>query len=515
MGKLREKILLFFGSKSRTFRRTYMYIMGRPKWSLQAYATFADEAYKKNPYVYAAISTKASAVATPPPVLYEIKGKRIEDAAEQASRYKGYYSSSPTLQKAAQSIIRREAGNITRQTGMAPVMARRLAVKRLESAGQLRQIDAHPLLDLLARPNPYYQTSYNAFVTAWVSYLEITGKTFIEPVGPRSDRSYNQGVPKELYVLDADKIQPKHTASGDGKTLPNPLPGFTYEGGDKIVWTYDPDPLKTDIFYSKYFNPTNPLDGMSPLMAAMYSIDVNNEARSWALSTLLHGGSHSGIMTTDSTLSEEQVNAIRQQYQEQSAGAKNAGKPMVFDGGLSWTNMSMTARDLEWNNGLILTAREIAVVTNVPSEILGDSANKTYSNVKEARKALFSECALPLADFMFGEWNSTFVRRFGDNLMLDYDIDQVAALQEDMSELYSVLSSVPFLTYDEKRSICGWEETPGGKVLLVPVNLVPIDMVSTAGIGDDDITKAILEYGGHKMITNGATNEKGNIISIE
>ncbi len=58
--------------------------------------------------------------------------------------------------------------------------------------------DAHPLLDLMARPNPRQDSA--AFLESVVAHLQIAGNAYIEAVTL-------DGRPRELYALRPDRMR--------------------------------------------------------------------------------------------------------------------------------------------------------------------------------------------------------------------------------------------------------------------------------------------------------------------
>jgi len=481
-----DRIIWRLGKKSRTFQRGYMWAFGAPRWSGRAVADMVREGYERNPFVYSAINAISRAAAVAPPVLYRIKGGgQIERALENGYRSKGLYRPQ-TKQQAAQQAAGNLASHYARTLGVNPRLAKRAAMKQLQVDGEIEEVTAHPVLDVLARPNGYYQTSYQQLVEAFVTYLMISGEVYEEPVGP--DTGANAGVPREIYVLPSQHFAPMAPVRG------NPLPGFYYEGGPRQTFTYDPDPAKTEIYFHKLFNPSNPIRGMSPMEAAMRSVDLNNESRAWNAGLMQNGGAPVGILTADgeTTLGQEDIDLIKTQYAEQHAGARNAGLPMVM-GGLKYQHIGYDPAKMMWGDTLTLSAREIAVVFGVPPEMLGDSATKTYSNYASARKALYMDTALPITDFMYGAWNSGWLKRFGDDLLLDYAGDQIDALQEDVAQMYARLERASFLTENEKRVAAGWPAVEGGDVILVPVGRVPLAATEDAWTEVDE-KAALAEY---------------------
>jgi len=141
--------------------------------------------------------------------------------------------------------------------------------------------------------------------------------------------------------------------------------------------------------------------------------------------------------------------------------------------------MSVSPKDMDWLEGMKLSAREIAIGFGVPPELIGDTANKTYSNYREARKAFYTETVLPLMDWFRDHLNAWLVRKFGDDLWLDYDRDEIEALQEDRQAVWERLIRADWLTINEKRRAVGYEEIPGGDVILAPISVVPLLSMAT------------------------------------
>ncbi len=73
-----------------------------------------------------------------------------------------------------------------------------------------KEIEVHPLLDLLARPNPMQGRS--AFIQSVVGFLLIAGNSYLEMVGPSAKRA-----PRELWTKRPDRMQVRAGRSGAGR----------------------------------------------------------------------------------------------------------------------------------------------------------------------------------------------------------------------------------------------------------------------------------------------------------
>ena len=464
--------------KSRTFRTIYFNLGGgAPSWSKSDAQQFAREGYSGNPYVYAACEAITDAMTEGPPVLYRVrKGSKIERAYKAEYNLEraieGRSRKAWTIQETARAVVRSKTSEIVRKTSVHPRIARRLATKQLAINGELEEVSAHPVLDLIARPNGYYQTTFNEFIKAYGLSLLLAGESYIEPMRFAEDGD-TAGEPDELYVIPPHTLVPLTPKQG------NPIPGWRSNGARTDPFYYDPDPLKTELFYSKFYDPINPTRGLSPMEAASRSVELNNRAREWNATLIGNAAVPPGLVTGE--FDEGGAQALQDYYAENVAGAANAGRLMTLSGeNLKYTPLAVDAAKLQWGDTLSLSAREVSVVFGVAPEVLGDAANKTYSNYQEARLALYQDTALPLADFMYAAFNSSFVRRFGDDLLLDYDADQIQAISADIERAYERLQGASFLTINEKRAAVGYEDIDGGDVILVPLTQVPLSALAFA-----------------------------------
>lgn len=324
--------------------------------------------------------------------------------------------------------------------------------------GDLVEVDDHPLLQLLKCPNP--SQGQSGFIQSIVSFLMISGNAYVERVGPRN------GTPKELYTLRPDRMK---VIAGNSV---QPIAGYEYKTGSSTV-AFPPEV----ILHLKLFNPLNDWYGMSPLEAAARSVDQNNESKAWNVALLQNAARPSGALVTEGRLTDEQFEKLKKMINEKYASYANAGKPIILEGGLDWKEMSLNPSDMEWLEGQKLSAREIAIAFGVPPEMIGDTANKTYSNYQAARKAFYHETVLPLMDYIRDEFNNWLVPLFGEELHLDYDTEAIEALQEDRQKVWeSVIGAVKagVLTPNEAREMLGYEALKGADVLLVSATMLPL-----------------------------------------
>jgi HK97 family phage portal protein len=327
--------------------------------------------------------------------------------------------------------------------------------------GDLQLTDTSPLSRVLRRPNP--MQGWQGLIQEFVSYHRISGNTFMEIAGAEG-ASY-----VELYALRPDRMS----------VIPGPdgFPSrYDYKlGSRKKPFGVDFVSGKSPILHWRTFNPLDDYLGLSPISAAALSIDQHNAANKWNTRLIENDARPPGTFKTPPgmQLQPKQRRELEEQIQSKISGPENAGKPLV-QAGLEWQPMGFSPHDMDWLNSKHTSARDVCNAFGFPSMLLGIPGDNTYSNYKEARLALYEETVIPLVEELVGELNNWLTPRFGDDLELRADWDQVSALADRRETKWSRIDSASFLTPNEKRSELGWEPKEGGDDLLVPANLVPL-----------------------------------------
>jgi len=88
--------------------------------------------------------------------------------------------------------------------------------------------------------------------------------------------------------------------------------------------------------------------------------------------------------------------------------------------------------------------------------LLGIPGDNTYANYREANRAFYRLTVLPLVGRVAGELSHFLSQKFGEELRLWYDADQVDALAADREALWRRIGAADFLTGDEKREAVGY-----------------------------------------------------------
>jgi len=354
--------------------------LGQPVWAPRDYAAFAREGFMQNAIVYRSVRMIAEAAASIPLLLYD---------------------------------------------------------------GE-KEIEHHPLLDLIAHPSPD-QTSAD-FLESWYGFLLVAGNAYVEAVGL-------SGRLRELHVLRPDRMKVIPGADGWPEA-------FEYSASGRSV-RFEAEPVTgvRPILHVRLFHPVNDHYGMSPIEAAANAIDIHNAAGSWNKALLDNAARPSGALiyaAKSGNLTGEQFARLRAELEEGFQGAKNAGRPLLLEGGLDWKALSLSPKDMDFVEAKHAAAREIALALGVPPMLLGIPGDNTYSNYQEAQRAFWRSTVLPLVARMTKAFSSWLSPAYGGGVMLKADLDQVDGLSAEREALWARLNAATFLTVNEKRAAVGY-----------------------------------------------------------
>lgn len=307
-----------------------------------------------------------------------------------------------------------------------------------------RRYETHPVLGLVRRPNSG-QGQAELF-EALFGQLLLSGDGYLEAVPD------GEGRPLELHVLRSDRMSV--VPGADGWPV-----AFEYAVGGRKHRFPVADGLST-VCHIKAFHPQDDHYGLSPMQAAAAAVDVHNSASAWSKALLDNAARPSGAIVYNGadgqgTMSPDQYDRLLNEMEAHHVGARNAGRPMLLEGGLDWKPMGFSPSDMEFQKTKEAAAREIAVAFGVPPMLLGIPGDATYANYQEANRAFYRLTVLPLVGKVTGavsHWLSSFT---GEVVDLKPDLDQVPALAAEREAQWRRVAGAGFLSDAEKRALLG------------------------------------------------------------
>lgn len=309
----------------------------------------------------------------------------------------------------------------------------------LQDGGQ--RFDTHPLLSLISRPNGAQGRA--ELLEALYGQLLLSGNGYLEAVG--------DGTPLELHVLRSDRMA--LVPGSDGWPV-----AYDYAVGGKTHRFSMTD--SQPICHIRSFHPQDDHYGFSPLLAAASAIDVHNSASRWSKALLDNAARPSGAIVYKGSdgqgaMTNDQYERLQNEMEAHHQGARNAGRPMLLEGGLDWKPMGFSPSDMEFQKTKEAAAREIAQAFGVPPMLIGIPGDATYANYAEANRAFYRLTVLPLAGKVLGALSHWLGELAGEAVQLAPDLDQIAALSVERDAQWARVAAAPFLSDGEKRVLLG------------------------------------------------------------
>jgi HK97 family phage portal protein len=316
------------------------------------------------------------------------------------------------------------------------------------------ELEDHPLLALLTRPNP--NESGTELFERWYAFLQSAGNAYLEAVSLRGDV-------RELYVLRPDRMKCAPGAHGHAEA-------YDYTVDNRTTRLARDASGFLPVLHATLFHPLDDHYGLSPIEAAARAIDVHNAGAAWSKALLDNAARPSGALIyrgPDGSpgLTSEQFARLKNELEDAYQGAANAGRPMVLEGGLDWRSMSYTPADMDFASTRDVAAREIALAFGIPPMLLGIPGDNTYSNYREANLAFWRQTVLPLVARTSSALTRWLAPKFGPTLRIAHDPDAVQALALERESIWDRLNAAAFLTLNERREAAGYSPVEGGDVL--------------------------------------------------
>jgi HK97 family phage portal protein len=380
--------------------------------------TYINKGYNTNPDVFACITQMATKTISVP---YEVK---IVNDKESYKKLKNFQ--------------RATAGNFD-------------FIQQIKKANlQKKSYDEIDLAFPLEQPNT--TQTWSDVWALYKTYMKLTGNCYFYLLSP--EEGANAGIPVQLYVLPAHLMQIVLKQKANMLSTESPIDHYVLIEGNTMIKF-----MSKDIIHIKYSNPNFDLSGshlygMSPLRAALRNINSSNSGIDLNVKTLQNGGAFGFIHGKGTPLSVDQANSLKERLVEMDASPERLSRIAGASGELAFTRISLTTDELKPFDYLKFDQKAICNVLNWPDELLNnDGKSKLGStDTNQARKQAITDNILPDLTLLQDSLNKNFIKKFKgyENAVIEWDVDDLPEMQEDMSKKMEWLSKAP-LTPNEIR----------------------------------------------------------------
>ena len=353
-------------------------------------------------------------------------------------------------------------------------------------------VEGGKMLALLNKPNNYQ--SQSQFIEAALSFYYIFGEGFSAfDTLDKSSGSINAGVPMRL-----DQLPPQWMKIDLG-TYFDPIKGYSfYPFGSDNMMAYEKD----RVFHWKEFNPDysttgGHLRGMSRLKPLIKSIIGSQEGYNslvkafqsqgmWGIVSMLQGDNKTVV-----ELTKEQKSTLKSGFLRDM----KKGELTIANSLVNYTKMGLSVVELEILRALPYLGGKLTDAYNVPDQLMAGSQSKTYSNYKEAERALWANAICPSLDAYLEGLTNLLAPNFPgeEETFLKADYSGIEALQHNMVELVGWMVQSQAFSRNEIREAAGYEMLPEPMMdeVFISAGLTPM---SEAGMPPEpELTENVLK----------------------
>jgi HK97 family phage portal protein len=280
-------------------------------------------------------------------------------------------------------------------------------------------------------------------------------------------------------------------------------------GALRYRWTWDGksyDLDEAEVFHIRGFG-GGPLGGLSVVTYARESLGIAIAADRAAGGMFANGARPSGALTFKDFLKPEQRATARGDLTDQFVGAENTGRPMILEGGTTWTQISMMADDAQLLESRSWSVEEICRWFGVPPFMIGHNEKTTSWGtgieqmllgfqkftlnpyLRRIEQAIRKQLLTPAerAQGMFAEFNLEGLLR-GDSL--------------GRARFYQMMVGTGLMKRNEARAKENLPPVEGGDVITVQSQNIALEEAVRTAI-EDGLAKAMPAYLADRALRGG------------
>lgn len=340
---------------------------------------------------------------------------------------------------------------------------REAMIARFKQAGELQQIEDHPLLDMLTNANPLMTGSAARMLTQL--YRDIPGEAFwilgfnaagkpdqFWPIPPNWVSEIAVGGPESTYML---------VVEGQRYAIPK-------EG---VIWFRDVDPANP---YGR---------GVGTAESLTDEIETDEYAAGF-IKTFFKNRARPELIISMKGLDEKQLTEAKRRFENQHVGFERSHRSWWHNAEVSVQELTTKFTDMELSDLRKDERDAIINVFGVPPEQMGIVTSSNRATARESENIMATSVLVPRLEPFREQLQAELVPLYDDRLILSY----VSPIPADREFQLEVLKAAPYMaTRGEWRTMGGLPDRgEGDDVHLMPLNLYsePAPVADLSGVSN-------------------------------
>jgi len=318
-----------------------------------------------------------------------------------------------------------------------------IKLMQMEANGDVKEVDQHPVLDLLDSVNPF--TTFSDLIEITKTYELLTGDAFwwlLKGTGGEVVEIWQYLRPDLVSVVPSKDTFISHY-------------NYKVPGQGNIV-RFEVD----EIIQFKRINPNNPYRGVSPVKAGEWAIGTDNQASEYNWRFFGNNARPDFVFNFPDGIDSDEAKLFRTQWENTHQGTRNAGRVGIMSKG-EIKNIGLSQKDMEFLNQRKFSRDEILTMFKVPKAIL-DPQEVNYASAQTAKNIFMEQTIIPEMIRFVNTLNEFLLPHYKDDrLFFDFE----SPINEDVEvtlKKYETLSRVGAISPNEIRQMEGLEPFDGG-----------------------------------------------------
>lgn len=320
-----------------------------------------------------------------------------------------------------------------------------------------RNEDAHPVVRLLHRPNPW--TTHYRMLRGLTSDRKIYDRAFllkVIPPGTSQPRALIRIPPTAVEVAGA--LWPK---------------GYRFTFGNRM-WTAPPE----DVLVFHGYSPETNTDGLSTLETLRRTLAEEDASMKHREALWRRGAKIGGVVERPVEAPEwtpEAMETFRSDFERFYGGLAGAGKVPVLEEGMTFRPVDFSAEASQYIAARKLNREEVGAAFHIQLSQIQILEHATLTNVREQHKALYQDTLGPDLEEVAQDLELQLLPDFADvaDVYLEFNLREKlrGSFDEEASSISTAVGA-PWMLRSEGRALFDLPEIPGADTLVVPLNVL-------------------------------------------
>ncbi len=332
----------------------------------------------------------------------------------------------------------------------------------------------HPFLELLN--NPGFRMSSDRFQFELITSYLATGECYPILVG---NTKYE---PLEMYTIGANNMSLVEGADGYLEYIQSTgnQDNETYKRRQipkRKTWVYQTENNLKETKQILNKSRRQGIRGQSVLERIYYQALTKYHGNVHNNSLLQNASRPGGIIAPSERLNQDLYEKFTTEVRTRLDGPANSGRTIVAPSPVSYTNLLLNPRDMDFLKLIENSRIEIYNQYQIPLPLVV-TETMTLSNYEKAVSAFYDLSVLPRAKFLYKELGKFVLPRYknSENLELVINEKEIPALKERLFDRAKTMRGSYIFTENEMRSEVGYESLgEEGDVVWKPTTLIPVE----------------------------------------